>query len=520
MQNVVNYIVPFFGTDGKPISAGRVFFCNKNTSASKSSDITPPDLIIVKDKDGAPLQNPLPLNDNGQFSIQPFVDDSVDYKMYVDEPTGLPPLLGDDSPCWNTVFYIYSVDRKFTVEYEGIPCVGSIAELRGMDPENGKVIVLGYNEPGDFCPPRTFNLVKKAYAENYGTHIVPSSGASKGVWACEPGESVDIRWFGIDPASDADNTLMLDMISKNFPNIPIYFPKGDYRLSFNLSFNAMIMDRGVSFLPFADNSINLKIGHLENRGGRFFISPTGNNCVIPFVNCDVFHTSWLSGSIVNYIVRERQYTGIFDDCKSVMFDNEDIEYSTAPIVVDVGNKPIINAVDKELPGYIKSNYVLDFNKVYLKSGEFEFSSTKFTFGDWRLAGGHVYYKNKEVATTSSNGDINLHGHTTIDRLSAHFRGINVEDEFVISNLSVNPTILYDGKKGDIRIVYNDSDTQKQLIIEYPNATEHFYRYTYVNAGASIMVVCLRSVEVVDGTEVPAKWAPVSPNSTIYRSSNT
>lgn len=51
MQNVVNYIVPFFGKDGKPLSGGRVHFVKPDCSAAPT-DREDPDYIAIFDTDG------------------------------------------------------------------------------------------------------------------------------------------------------------------------------------------------------------------------------------------------------------------------------------------------------------------------------------------------------------------------------------------------------------------------------------------------------------------------------------
>lgn len=360
MQNVVNYIVPFFGNDGKPISAGRVFFCNKNTSARTSGEIQPPDLILVKDKDGSPLQNPLPLDDSGRFTTQPFVDYDVDFKMYVDEPTGLPPLMDDDSPCWNTVLVMSSFDNKFVkVEYGGAPCVGSISELRDLDVENGKAIVLGYNEAGDFCPPRVFQFVNVMYSENYGTHIV-SRKSVQGCWVCEPTDYVDVRWFGLNPRSGVktDFAERIVQIYNSYPGKPIYFPSGTYYIGRNISLNALILDYGANVKPFND-TVRFQIEKLENRGGTFQYDSSSLSRVVPVLKSGVLRTSWLSGVLVGFVFYHNgSYTNIFENVETVIFDNDSIDYGSIENTVEVGSV-VINAVSREIPSYINASVCVD-----------------------------------------------------------------------------------------------------------------------------------------------------------------
>ena len=65
MQNIVNYLCPFFGYDGKPIVNGRVYFVKPDTSAQtfeELSGLDAADFVTVKDKDGTALANPLSLD--------------------------------------------------------------------------------------------------------------------------------------------------------------------------------------------------------------------------------------------------------------------------------------------------------------------------------------------------------------------------------------------------------------------------------------------------------------------------
>ena len=114
MQNVVNYLCPFF-RNGSSIVNGRVYFVKPSTSALTFSDIEGldgGDYIAIKDKDGTLLENPLLLNSEGRFSVQPFVDDGVDFKMIVCYPTGQPAEINDESMTYDVAYTINSFSQE------------------------------------------------------------------------------------------------------------------------------------------------------------------------------------------------------------------------------------------------------------------------------------------------------------------------------------------------------------------------------------------------------------------------
>lgn len=284
MQNVVNFIVPFFGNDGKPIANGRVHFCKVDTSATTFNGISSPDYINVYDKDGNALPNPMLLNDCGRFGdgLQPFVDDGIEYKMIVDRPTGIPAQYDDDDPCWETELVIRSKNQSFHIDVDGIPVIGTIDELRHLDPDVKNVIVLGYNTYDDSCPSRLFSYENTPFlGEDNGTRIKSSVEGVNGTWVFQPETDViDVRWFGILGGDMTDSLSALTNILYNYHNI--YFPIGAYYFSSSFSVNRLVLGYGARILPFppARKDIFIDIGVLDNMGGYFGgVSFGGNNYV-------------------------------------------------------------------------------------------------------------------------------------------------------------------------------------------------------------------------------------------------
>ena len=305
MQNVVNLHCPFL-FHGEPIVNGRVYFVKEDTAATTYNSVAGLDnafFVPVYDKDGHALPNPLSLDSEGVFSVQPFVDEDTDYKMIVCRQTGVSPELNDETQAWEVAYTIDSKTMHVTVDYQGIAKVGSIAELRQLDKGVGSVLVTGYNEANDFCPPRIFTWKTQNLTDNGGSHIrsTKEGQTSGGTWVCEPQGYVDVRWFGVEPGVFASTddcwAVVNNIVSTYYPDLPVYFPKGYYRLSDNLTVNsAMILDNGAYIRPHS-RSITLTINRLENRGGKFHRSRLDSESnyynVYPKIKGEL-RTSWMN----------------------------------------------------------------------------------------------------------------------------------------------------------------------------------------------------------------------------------
>lgn len=307
MQNVVNYIVPFFGKDGKPLSGGRVHFVKPDCSAAPT-DREDPDYIAIYDTDGTPLENPLGLDDLGKFQTQPFVADGIDFRMIVERPTGIPATLESEAPAWEQLYVIDSKSQKIEVSFSGVSAYGGLPDLRKADPESSPAVVLGYSEAGDFCPPRIFKWVGRLYDENYGTHVrstLPGKG-NAGTWVCEPSGFVDVRWFGVDPDGGKTVSDALQRASREYPNTAAYFPTGTYFLSSGLQLYAAIAERNAKFRCSGTNSVEVRIdSFFENRGGYFMAETSAADSVrvVPVVK-GILRTSWLRGTLNEFLTPE------------------------------------------------------------------------------------------------------------------------------------------------------------------------------------------------------------------------
>lgn len=307
MQNVVNYIVPFFGKDGKPLSGGRVHFVKPDCSAAPT-DREDPDYIAIFDTDGTPLENPLGLDDLGKFQTQPFVADGIDFRMIVERPTGIPATLESEAPAWELLYIIDSKSQKIEVSFSGVSTYGGLPDLRKADPESSPAVVLGYSEAGDFCPPRIFKWVERLLDENYGTHVrsTQSGKGNSGTWVCEPSGFVDVRWFGVDPDGGKTVSDALQRASREYPNTAIYFPTGTYFLSSGLQLYAAIAERNAKFRCSGTNSVEVRMdSFFENRGGYFMAETSSADSVrvVPVVK-GILRTSWLRGTLNEFLTPE------------------------------------------------------------------------------------------------------------------------------------------------------------------------------------------------------------------------
>lgn len=320
MQNIVNYQAPFIDLNGKPVSAGRVHFVDSGVSSVPSGSSSP-DYITVYDKDGTELSNPLSLNDNGQFDIQPFAEDGIDFRMIVERPTGIPPQILDDSMCWEQVCIIDVKSQHIEVTYTGVNSVSGLSGLRNTDPSVGTVVVVGYSESGDFCPPRIFQWVDELKDENYGTHVRSSVSGheSDGTWVCEPSGFLDVRWFGVNPSA-SDNSIAINRAKDNYPSTALYFPAGEYTLANTVNLNSVILERLANFKTNNGSGVQFKCTFLENRGGKFKSQGSGK-VVVPIVH-GLFRTSWTdsNGKLDEFLNENSlQYIEeiVFDESRSV-----------------------------------------------------------------------------------------------------------------------------------------------------------------------------------------------------------
>ena len=303
MQNVVNLHSPFIGLDGNPIVNGRVYFLKPDTSAQTFESLTSldaGDYIVIKDRNGTALANPLPLDSYGNFQTQPFVDENTDYKMIVCYPTGLPSELNDETPSWDIAYTVYSKTQHVDVHYDGMKTVGGLPELRTTDPAIGTVLVMGYSNANDFCPPRVFKWVNYTSTDNGGTKIRSSvtGHTNDGMWLLEPAEYVDVRWFGINPESGTDYTAQIQAIATAYTTLPLYFPAGSYYLSDHVTVHGAILERLAIFAPVDGHTQDIKfevLSRIENRGATFG-NNDGDKVVYPKIK-GTLYTSWLTSPI-------------------------------------------------------------------------------------------------------------------------------------------------------------------------------------------------------------------------------
>lgn len=458
MQNVANLMMPFFDFDGNPASAGRVHFCKWNTSARTSKQITSPDYIQIKNSTGALLPNPLPLNDRGAFTVQPFVDDGIDYKVYVDVPTGIPAEIDDDSMCWKTVSVFRSFDKKIEIEYTGIDSVNSIAELRDVDIEKGKVIVLGYNSADDFCPARIFRYENRQYDENYGTHI--KSSKAGGYWVCEPEGFVDVRTFGIDPNDDSrgDCGQVVARIYNDYMRVPIYFPAGNYYFSTNVTIISAILDPGATFHK-KDNDIVFSANYVDNKGGYF------DDGVIPDVKGELRYSLVHPRSFVRAV--SRQYSKI----DSVLFDTNFVPTESATVTGKLVR--ICEGVNVTGVRFVDC-VIVNVDSASIRANSF---NVNLTSGMVELDGKGLYVGSEGGVTEVGFGKIKLKKKGALDFGETEIEYDETKDSVTIKRLEsilhIEPDVIV-GQEPKVDIVglpkYNQGDVVFVAFPAAPNST--------------------------------------------------
>lgn len=488
MQNAFNLKAPFLDLHGKPIVGGFVTFCEPDTDTETT-------LIHIYSKTGTELVNPLPLNEYGSFEIQPFVDDGIDYKMIVQWREG-------DS------IQSYTMDSKHSViqvNYHGITVVDGLPDLRTLDPENGKAVVLGYETAGDFCGPRIFQWKEEDFSENYGTHIrsTLSGHTDDGVWVCEPNGPIDVRWFGIMPNNASHNMfLRLSAIVTDYPHTPVYFPEGDYYLGSSIAVSSVILAENAKIKPFrtVQISVAMTVNNLENRGGKF-VEANGVKVLLNLTKGEL-RTSWFEGNFDAFLGYTTAKVIIFDS--DVDSSGSDIEktgklifaYYEIPNNYKFENSLIISLHDKS----ISCNRL----KVGEMSVVFERELNPST-GNYEDVI-NVYYGNGIFAKVDSQGLISVMSasitnakisNAGIDVVKFNHARVNMEDNplYVEANSNISLADLYtdDVKLGDIVFLRNTGSTQIQVVInKYIDlqTAEMTEIWIPVNAGNICAMLCV------------------------------
>lgn len=386
MQNVVNFMVPFFGRDGKPIAAGRVHFVKTECDALSFTDVQNSDYIDICTRNGTSIANPATLNDVGEFVLQPFVrNDNIDFKMIVDRPTGISADLNDPTPAWETELIMVSKHQELTITYNGIACVNSLAELRDLAPGSAQVLVLGYNNAGDFCPPRIFQWTTTLYEENYGTHVRSNINSQyrKGTWVCEPNaDAIDVRWFGIDKPKSGWKYDIIDcaervrLIISNYKNkkSTLYFPAGDYYFGSAVTFNNVIMD-GASFKKTGVNdSVILTLNNVDVRSGAHF----DDGIIVR--KKGILYTSWLDN------LNQLDATSL--DLLDYIIFNKTFDYNEYSLNTPIKNKKILVKKGIKLPQYLDLS---DCEIFYEDIGRLHSNTFQVGYNIWKPGIGGILY---------------------------------------------------------------------------------------------------------------------------------
>lgn len=520
MQNVINSMAPF--TDplsGLPLSGGRVSFVMLDTDDETR-------YIDINDVDGTSLENPLPLDDSGRFTEQPFVADGVDFKMIVEKPTG------HDDPEWCLVEVIFQKHESVHVDYSGSPVVDSLSELRSLEPENGTAIVLGYASAGDFCPVRVFQWVEEDLDENYGTQIKSSVEGAEGTWICSVGDVVDVRLFGINPAQlSGDDSARLSIIADGYTDSAVYFPAGNYFLSQNITFASVILDKGACMRTTGERNVIFTAGHLENRGGKFYaddVADADSFRVIPRHD-GFFRTSECVGTINEFL-----FSGYLADAEAIVFDNAVTEGTHAKTFLDM---LVIVKDGATLPTSLTFSHstIIDLEgrriiTPNLRVGKLSINNIEYEDEQQNL---HTIVRFFSGATTIldlTDGD-KLHVYDAhFDQLEADAASVQAlnfsvakmatdSPRYIESNVDVDVTGF--GNAGEFALVVNTKEGQINVTITKITNYQptNYHLHFPINSSNGVLLYCTISHEDPNPdnpTGVNASWIPVAANVVVQR----
>ena len=515
MQNVINTMTPFIDPiSGLPLSGGRVSFVMLETDSVTR-------YIDIKDVSGTSLENPLPLDDSGRFTEQPFVADGVDFKMIVEKPTG------HDDPEWSLVEVVFQKHESVHVDYSGSPVVDSLSELRSLEPENGTAIVLGYGAAGDYCPVRLFQWVQEDLEENYGTHIKSSIDGAEGTWVCSVGDVVDVRYFGINPEHvSGDDSARLAVIELDYPDSTIYFPKGKYFLSQNIALASAILENGACMRTTGERNVNFTAGHLENRGGKFYADDNASGDAYRVIPCadGIFHTSACVGTI-NEFITDTSIANV----DAIVFDNAVTEgthskvFTGRFVIVKTGSIPTSLTFDEsfivDLPSrkfYVKDAKIGSLSVVedtYVYNGV-EYPCSNFFIGQTKVATfeSHVGLVLENEAVENLNAALAKVERAEVTQLNIPLTG---NPNVIVSDTEVDLTSI-EAKEGDFVLVKNEYEGQLNVIISrgINYIPTNYHSYFKLNASSGMLLYCSTPYDA-DRTEPLSGWLPLG-NVTVQR----
>lgn len=312
MQNSVNLKTPFLDSDGFPLHAGRVRFVMDDTSG---------ELIHIYDKDGTLIQNPLPLNELGVFQIQPFVEDGLSYRMLVEKDTGIPQIPPETGNVWQVVDEIVFKAQGVEIGVDGIPSVDGILELRALDPSAGSVVVKGYVDSDDQCPPRIFVWKSTVREDNGGTRIRSQVEGyeSSGTWFLETNGEVDLRWFGYEAGDGRDVASVISLIDSQHYGERIYFAPGTWAISTSVSVKSARLDMA-TIKPYSETgevkSFVCEDLKVSSGGFSAYDAEDASSARIVPVTRGTLRSSWLVGTVNEFLT-----SSALADIDRIVFDS-------------------------------------------------------------------------------------------------------------------------------------------------------------------------------------------------------
>lgn len=172
---------------GYPVSGDRLLFL-----------VDDKQFATITDKDGTEISNPVKIV-NGHTEVQVFLPD-VDVKIVQQT------LVDADTDTWKPVSSWWDKAPVLHIDVEGgTPSVGTIADLRDLDPSVGSVNLLGYYSAGDKPMINYIWVSSHAGPINDDGLFIESNKSNRGYWKAVFGEDyVDLRHYGIFPGLGRD----------------------------------------------------------------------------------------------------------------------------------------------------------------------------------------------------------------------------------------------------------------------------------------------------------------------------
>lgn len=242
-------------SDGNVMAFGRLYYYEYNTTTPKA--------IYEDTGRTVPIDgDPLLLDISGRFEDQPILGSGL-YTVKSYRFIGTDPLTDPDDAWVFDHEWIEQGEATAGSSLSGIGTVGTIAELRNLEPDVDNITTLGYYTAGDYKP-KTYRWVSDSLALDNGGTVIRNPLYATGAWHLSLDDAyIDASVFGLisgvaGAKNSAISALMTAAGSAGNPNA-VFIPRGSYNVSGGSQNVAchLILDDKVKFICDADYSLNI-----------------------------------------------------------------------------------------------------------------------------------------------------------------------------------------------------------------------------------------------------------------------